>query len=171
MNDLALQSGEQWLENLLQLMGVNTTVRSEIVDSSPLDDETSISQSYWLTIDDSNLTPEQIRMLIGADASVLDGLQYLVNSTFNLNQLEENITLYTVELNGYRLRRQAEIVNLAETAAAEVRFSGREVEIKSLNAAERRMVHNLLKDFTDLETFSRGREPQRHLVVKPAFEA
>jgi spoIIIJ-associated protein len=171
MNDLALQSGEQWLQDLLLLMGVNTTVRTELATSSPLDDETSVSQSYWLTIDDANLTPEQIRMLIGADASVLDGMQYLVNSVFNFNQLEEQFTLYTVELNGYRVRRQAEIINLAETAAAEVRFSGREVEIKSLNAGERRMVHNLLKDFTDLETFSRGREPQRHLVVKPAFEA
>jgi spoIIIJ-associated protein len=171
MNDLALQSGEQWLQDLLLLMGVNTTVRTELATTSPLDDETSVSQSYWLTIDDTNLTPEQIRILIGADASVIDGMQYLVNSVFNLNQLEESITLYTVELNGYRLKRQAEIINLAETAAAEVRFSGREVEIKSLNPGERRMVHNLLKDFTDLETFSRGREPQRHLVVKPAFEA
>lgn len=170
MNDLDLQSAEQWLQDLLLFMGVNTTVRTELVTNSPLDDETSVSQSYWLTIDDSNLTPEQIRKLIGADASVLDGMQYLVNSVFNFNQLEEHLTLYTVELNGYRVRRQAEIINLAETAAAEVRFSGREVEIKSLNAAERRMVHNLLKDFTDLETFSRGREPYRHLVVKPVFE-
>ncbi|MDF5732870.1 MAG: RNA-binding protein, partial [Rhizonema sp. PD38] len=30
-------------------------------------------------------------------------------------------------------------------------------------------IHTYLKDFGDLETFSRGKEPHRHLVVRPAF--
>jgi spoIIIJ-associated protein len=99
---------------------------------------------------------------------VLDGIQYLANSVLNLNQPEENQQAYTVELNGYRVRREAEIRTLAETAAAEVRFSGREVELQSLSSSERRQIHTLLQEFSDLETFSRGKEPNRHLVVRQA---
>ncbi|MEY2914024.1 MAG: hypothetical protein RLZZ184_3333 [Cyanobacteriota bacterium] len=73
-----------------------------------------------------------------------------------------------MELNGYRVRREAEIRTLAENAAAEVRFSGREVELQSLSATERRQIHTLLQDCPDLETFSRGKEPHRHLVVRQA---
>ena len=36
-----------------------------------------------------------------------------------------------------------------------------------LSSAERRQIHNLLKDMEDMETESRGQEPDRRLVVKP----
>jgi spoIIIJ-associated protein len=71
-------------------------------------------------------------------------------------------------LNGYRIKRFAEIRALAEAAAEQVRSSGQEVQIKSLSSAERRQVHTLFKEFSDLETFSRGKEPFRQLVVRLA---
>jgi spoIIIJ-associated protein len=170
MTNIPMQRGEQWLKKLLQLTGVSTNVTANIEAIPSLGGDALEGDSYWLTIDETNLTPEEIRILIGADGSVLDAIQYLANSTLNLHQPEENQASYTIELNNYRRRRQAEIRTLAEAAAAEVRFSGREVEIKSLSAAERRQVHTFLKDLPDLETFSRGKEPHRHLVVRPAVE-
>jgi spoIIIJ-associated protein len=122
-----------------------------------------------LTIDDQNLNPQQIRNLIGTDGSVLDAIQYLANSVLNLTQPPEEQASYTIELNGYRVKREAEIRALAEAASQEVRATGREVEIKSLSSAERRQIHTFLKEFSDLETFSRGKEPHRHLVVRPAI--
>lgn len=168
MKQISMQHGEQWLTNLLLLSGISAQVKANVETNPAFEPEITTRESYWLTIDEANLTPEQMRVLIGPSASVIDSIQYLANSVLNLNQPEENQTSYTVELNGYRVKREAEIRNLAETAAAEVRFSGREVEIKSLNAAERRQVHNLLERFSDLETFSRGKEPHRHLVVRQA---
>ena len=163
-----MQSSEQWLQNLLLLTGVSTQVWANLEPKPSSGQDTSTGESYWLTIDQTNLTSEQIRILIGAGGSVLDSIQYLANSVLNLNQPEENQTAYTIELNGYRVRREAEIRTLAETAAAEVRFSGREVELQSLSSSERRQIHTLLQEFSDLETFSRGKEPHRHLVVRQA---
>ena len=163
-----MQSSEQWLQNLLLLTGVSTQVRANLEPKPSSGQDTPTGESYWLTIDQTNLTSEQIRILIGAGGSVLDSIQYLANSVLNLNQQEENQTAYTIELNGYRVRREAEIRTLAETAAAEVRFSGREVELQSLSSSERRQIHTLLQEFSDLETFSRGKEPHRHLVVRQA---
>ncbi len=160
-----IQRGQQWVKSLLQLINVSADVRSESQPNS-VDGGFPESDSYWLTIDETNLMPEQIQVLIGPQGTVLDAIQYLANASLNLNQTEEQQASYTVELNGYRVRRQAEISALAQSAAIEARASGKEVEIKSLSSAERRQVHTFLKDFNDLETFSRGKEPHRHLVVR-----
>lgn len=159
-----MQRGQQWLKSLLQLINVPADVEGEL-QSNSISGDLSESDSYWLTIDETNLKPEQIQVLIG-QGTVLDAIQYLANASLNLNQKEEQQASYTVELNGYRVRRQAEISAIAQSAALEARSSGQEVEIKSLSSAERRQVHTFLKDFKDLETFSRGKEPHRHLVVR-----
>jgi spoIIIJ-associated protein len=165
-----MQRGQQWLKSLLELTGVSADIQGNLEIAQFQDEDSPEPDNYWLTIDETNLTPAQIQVLIGADGSVLDAIQYLANSVLNLNQPQEEQASYTIELNGYRVRRQAEIRALAEDAAYEVRTSGREVEIKSLSSAERRQVHTFLKEFSDLETFSRGKEPHRHLVVRLAVE-
>lgn len=170
MSEISMQRSEEWLTQLLQLTGISTNVKGNLGAAPTLGAVSQEPDSYWLTIDESNLMPEQIKVLIGAGGSVLDAMQYLANSVLNLHQPEHEQTSYTIELNGYRVRRQAEITALARTAAQEVRFSGREVEIRSLSSAERRQVHSFLKEFPDLETFSRGKEPHRNLVVRPATE-
>ena len=47
----------------------------------------------------------------------------------------------------------------------------REYEVKGQSSAERRQLHGLLGEHENIETFSRGREPERHLVVKLVTEA
>ncbi|WP_375473161.1 protein jag [uncultured Nostoc sp.] len=169
MSDIPMQRGQQWLKTLLELTGIPAEIQGHLETAQSQDgDSLEEPDNYWLTIDQTNLTSEQIQLLIGADGSVLDAIQYLANSVLNLSQPPEEQASYTIELNGYRVKREAEIRALAEAAADEVRFSGREVEIKSLSSAERRQVHTFLKEFGDLETFSRGKEPHRHLVVCPA---
>jgi spoIIIJ-associated protein len=168
MLDSPTQRGQQWLKTLLQLTGTPAEIQGNLdVDPSQFGDSPELD-SYWLTIDHTNLTPEQIRVLIGADGSVIDAIQYLANSVLNLNLSPELQASYTIELNGYRVQRLAEIRALAESAANQVRLSGEEVVIKSLSSAERRQIHSFLQEFADLQTFSRGREPHRHLVVCPA---
>ncbi len=168
MNDSRMQRGQKWLEELLLL--TKTPAKVEVEKHATLslaehEDEPE-PDSYWLTIDETNLTPPQIQALIGVDGSALDAIQYLANTTVNLGQPPEEQASYTVELAGYRVRRQAELLEMAQYAAEQVRLTGREFELKSLSAAERRQVHTFLKDFTDLETYSRGKEPDRRLVVR-----
>ncbi|HEY9631382.1 MAG TPA: R3H domain-containing nucleic acid-binding protein [Coleofasciculaceae cyanobacterium] len=161
MDESPVQRGKQWLEDLMQLVGLPTEVD---IDTSKLDAE----GSYWLTIGDRSMTAEQTQSLLGKDGIVLDAIQYLANTTLNLGQSETSQTAYTIELAGYRVRRQAELQAMADQAADQVRETGQDYEMKSLSAAERRQVHTYLKSFGDLETESQGREPDRRLVVKLA---
>jgi spoIIIJ-associated protein len=168
MTDSSMARGQGWLKTFLQKAGLSVEVGGELEKNALADSKSLDGEGYWLTINEQNLTPEQVKILIGADGSVLDAIQYLANSILNINQLPEKQASYSVELNGYRIQRQQQIQTLAESAAEQVRNTGQEVEIKSLSSAERRQVHTFLESLSDLETFSRGKEPHRHLVVRPA---
>ncbi|MEB3358743.1 MAG: R3H domain-containing nucleic acid-binding protein [Synechococcales bacterium] len=153
------ERGRIWLEKLLLLLGLPSTVE---VDTSQLEAE----GSCWLIIDADQLSQGQIQHLLGERGIVLDAIQYLANTTLNLDCPEDEQCAYTVELNGYRAQRQVELQAIADEAVQQVRASGEEFEIASLSAAERRQVHTFLKSFEDIETQSRGREPDRRLVVR-----
>lgn len=166
MTDSRMDRGQQWLKKLLPLMEVPAEVKAELQTTAGEGDDPHETDSYWLTIGHDLLTPEQIQILIGTEGTVLDAIQYLASVTLNLNQPQEQQAAYTIELDGYRVQRQAEIQAIAESAIEQVRATGKEVEIKSLSSAERRQIHTFLKDYQDLETFSRGKEPHRHLVIR-----
>lgn len=155
-----MQRGKQWLEALLQKTGISAQVMTEFRQIAPE------MESCWLIVDHQALTPEQSQILIGADGGVLDSIQYLVNTILNLGQAPEEQAAYTVELNGYRARRQAELMKMATEVAEAVQQTGEEREMRDLSSAERRQVHTFLKTYQDLETESRGREPDRRLVVR-----
>lgn len=161
MDKQLMQRGQQWLEELLRLSKFGAPVRPTLTDDSGDD-----KPNYWLTIDQTQLTPKQVEILIGPDGIVLDAIQYLANSILNLGQDEEGQAAYTIEIDGYRLRRQEELRAMADHAAQTVRETGQEYELKSLSSAERRQVHTFLKECEDLETQSRGQEPDRRLVVR-----
>jgi spoIIIJ-associated protein len=156
-----MQRGQQWLEELLRLASLPATVTATLGPAG-LEE----ADSYWLTIDETDLTPEQIEILIGPEGTVIDAIQYLANSTLNIGREEEEQASYTIDLHGYRVRRQAELREMAEAAADRARQTGKEIELKDLSAAERRQVHTFLKEWADLETYSRGQEPDRRLVVR-----
>ncbi|MEM1168006.1 MAG: R3H domain-containing nucleic acid-binding protein [Cyanobacteria bacterium P01_H01_bin.35] len=154
--DRGLDEGQQWLEKLLNLAKIPTKVIAQKQEDS-----------YWLIIDETNLTPEQIDVLQGVDGKVIDAIQYLTNTILNINNhnSEEHLA-YTVEIAGYRARRQQELLLMAEYAAKKVRLTGQEYELTSLSSTERRQIHTMLQDCEDLETYSHGQEPDRRLVVK-----
>lgn len=153
--------GKLWLETLLKLMGLTAPVKVEEKSS-----DSQESPECWLTIDATQLTPEQSLMLIGEQGEGIDAIQYLANTLINLSVEPEEQKGYTVELNGYRLKRQEELETWAQKVVQQVRQTGLEVEMAPLSSAERRQIHTLLKDVEDLETESRGQEPDRRLVVK-----
>lgn len=151
------QRGQQWLETFLKLAAFPATVSAEVRD-------TFSEKSCWLTIDHTSLQPAQIEALLGNNGAVLDSIQYLASSILNIGQDEQ--IAYTIEIDGYRDRRLQELIEISDAAAARVRETGEEYEIKSLSSAERRQVHSILKTSGDIETYSRGQEPDRRLVVR-----
>ena len=159
--DEQIQRGQKWLETLLQLMGVSATVKLGRIEENG---EKILSS--WLTIDENSLSSRTIDSLTGQKGETIDAIQYLANVLLNIHAEEGNQRFFTVELNGYRVRRQAELMAIAQRAADKVRVTGVPEEIRSLSSVERRQIHSFLEKSGDLSTESQGNEPDRRLVVK-----
>ncbi len=160
MGDQQDKGSIQWLSQLLEHQGLTADVTGKHVDDDLGD------SSFWLTIEDTSLTQAQIDGLLGERGRVLDAIQYLANTVLNIGQDPDAQQSYTIELQGYRQRRRNELKSIAEQAATEAVETGVEQELADLSSAERRQVHTFLKAYGGLETFSRGREPDRRLVVR-----
>ena len=164
-----LGQGQSWLTQLLQLMGVEATIICELRESMTAgleDQDHEHDWEGWLTVQSDRLPPETIQTLIGTRGEVLDSIQYLTSLVMNLRSPEGIHMPFTVDLNQYRDRRLQELQAMAQDAVQQARFSRLEQEILSLSSAERRQIHSLLKEFEDIETYSRGKEPDRRLVVR-----
>lgn len=164
-----LTQGQNWLVELLRLMGVEAKVTSELRESTTAgleDHDHEHDWEGWLTVQSINLSPETIQTLIGTRGEVLDSIQYLTSLILNLRSPEGVHMPFTVDLNQYRDRRLQELQSIAQDAVQQARFSRLEQEILALSSAERRQIHSLLKEFEDIETYSRGKEPDRRLVVR-----
>ncbi len=154
------ERGQRWLERVLELMGVPAPVTATEPET-----ELATEQSVWLEIAAADLAPTQVETLLGDRGHTIDALQYLANTLLNVGRDREEQQAFTLELAGYRQRRHAELSEMVEAAAAQVRDTGEEVEMQHLSAAERRLVHSLFQEVADLKTESRGSEPDRRLFV------
>jgi len=90
--------------------------------------------------------------LIGRQGQTLSDLQYIVNRL--LFQMDETAPKVTVDVGGYRAQEKEKLVKRAQEAAEKVRRWGDVVELEPLNAFDRRIVHNALKDDPDITTQS-----------------
>ena len=158
--DSQLSSGKEWLDRLLALM--NLTARIDTEGFERLDSDSS---SNWLSIDGSNLTPEQKERFIGNRGEGIDAIQYLANTILNMDTDPEVQSSFVIELDGYRVRRNQELTVLTQEAIDKVRETGEEVEISDLSSAERKQVHSIVQEIAGLKSESRGQEPDRKLIV------
>lgn len=111
-----------------------------------------------------NLSGEHLGVLIGKRGRTIESIQYLVNLV--ANQDAEKPIRFIVDADGYRQRREESVTQLALRTAAKVRRFGRPVKLEPMPAMERKVVHTVLQDEPDLETYSEGIEPHRSIVIK-----
>jgi len=167
------ERAKQWLQQVLVAMGIPAKVRvvGEVLEIEAASLTSDQKQLLLSKVSASPLPPSKEAGPEGERSPVvLDALQYLANTLLNLNLPEDQQQPYILDLDGYRQRRLQELKALVAAAVEKVRAGGREYEFPDLSAAERRQIHTLLKDpaYADLETFSRGKEPDRRLVIRLA---
>jgi spoIIIJ-associated protein len=90
--------------------------------------------------------------LIGRQGQALADLQYITNRL--LFQQDATSPKVMVDVGGYRAQAREALAKKAKDAADKVRRWGDAVELEPLNAFDRRVVHQALKDDPDVETHS-----------------
>jgi spoIIIJ-associated protein len=137
-----------------------------IADAAGIDADVEISE------DENGLIAEYVGddlgVLIGHHGQTIDAIQHLAYRIASRG--EEPRVSVLVDAAGYRERRAATLRQAADQAAETALREGRAVSLEAMSALERKVIHEHLKGRRDLETYSRGQEPARHLVVAPLIE-
>ena len=113
------------------------------------------------------LDGDDLGLFIGRHGQTIDAVQHLAFKVANRDAGRDEAVRVTVDAAGYRERRAQMLHRQADQAAARAARSGRPVALDAMSATERKVVHEHLKDRDDVETYSEGTEPDRHLVVAP----
>ena len=74
-------------------------------------------------------------------------------------------TRVLVDVEDYRGRRERQLRDLADRAAARVMETGKMLQLEPMPALERRWIHLALRDHAAVATQSIGEEPNRRIVV------
>jgi spoIIIJ-associated protein len=149
----ALAAGKVILEQLLVHIGFAARVDVETGETSRLN-----------VLGDEG-EREELGALIGRKGERLSALQHLVN--LMLSRQMGTWTRVLVDVEDYRGRRERQLREIAERAAARVVETGKMLQLDPMPALERRWIHLALKSNPDVTTQSIGEEPNRRIVVLP----
>jgi spoIIIJ-associated protein len=134
-----------------------------IADAAGVDADVEIHEGHdGLT---AEYVGDDLAVLIGHHGQTIDAIQHLAYRLAARGEAPRISVL--VDAAGYRERRAESLRQTADQAAATALREGRPVPLEAMNALERKVIHEHLKGRHDLETYSEGQEPSRHLVVAP----
>ena len=104
--------------------------------------------------------------LIGKNSRNLIALQTLVNTVVNRYYPEDERKVVLVDVGGYKKNREKHLEFLAVSEAKKVIRTGVNVTLNGLNAYERKIIHNKLSTWKEVETHSEGEGQERCLIIE-----
>ena len=149
----ALEAGKRILETLMGHLGFDATV------------EVATGETSRLNVVAQGDDRDSLGALIGRKGERLSALQHLVN--LMLSKEMGSWTRVLVDVEDYRGRRERQLRELADRAAARVMETGKMLQLEPMPALERRWIHLTLRDHAGVATQSIGEEPNRRVVLVP----
>ena len=113
------------------------------------------------------ITGEDASTLIGHHGDTLDALQYLANlacAKKNING-ERDKSRVTIDIEGYRAKREETLRALARRMAAKALRNKRSVMLEPMSAYERRIIHSEVQGIEGVCTNSVGSDNNRKIVI------
>lgn len=148
--DESIAYAKKYLEDLLSFFGLNTDVHAT-------HDEDVIE----LSIPSTHMNG----FLIGQHGDTMRALQYMVSNALKNQGHEYNRV--NVDVADYKKQRADRLAEQVRQWATEVKKTGDSKELQPMNAADRRIVHQVATEF-GLETESIGEGRDRRVVLTPA---
>lgn len=147
----SIQYAKKYLEDLLSFFGLNTDVYASNSEDEVIE----------LSVPSTHLNG----FLIGQRGETMHAMQFMVSSALKNNNYE--VTRVNVDVAEYKKQRAERLSEKALEWVSEVKDSGEPKHLKSMNAADRRVIHKLASEH-GLETESEGYGRDRHIVLKPS---
>ncbi|MBR0460471.1 single-stranded DNA-binding protein [Candidatus Saccharibacteria bacterium] len=145
--DESIRFATKFTEDLLSFFGINVAVYSTVED-----------EVIQLSVPSTSMNS----LLIGRNADNLRALQYIVSNALTAKSAE--ITRVSVDIADYKRQRADRIAERAEDWINKVRSTGESMTL-DLNPADRRIVHKVAQDYSDISTHSEGEGKERKLII------
>lgn len=141
------------LKNFFNELGklMNVTIESEI----------NITEDNIYNI---NLVTSNNSILIGKEGKTLDAIQCLLRQ-ISQNDLQNKIKI-NVDISNYKYEQAKKLEKNIKNIAKEVLKTKVDTSLDPMNSYNRRIVHTIVSEFSDLETESVGEGKERHVVIK-----
>ena len=106
-------------------------------------------------------------LLIGHHGDTLDALQYLANlaSARKNAKGERDKSRVTIDIEGYRKKREETLRALARRMAQKALRNKRSVMLEPMSAYERRIIHSEIQGIEGVSTHSVGYDDNRKIVI------
>ncbi len=152
--DRDLRVARETVHELLQKMKVHARVTSRYLPGEDPKEQASILVEVH---------GDDLSILIGRRSETLNALQYVASLIVG-KELEKWIPL-TIDVEGYRARRERQLRQLARRMAEQAINTGRRQILEPMPASERRLIHLELRNHPLVFTESIGEEPNRKVTI------
>ena len=148
--------GEANALDFVQKLIADMNIEADVVMSDGEDGEKRIS-----------VNGEGAAILIGHHGETLDSIQYLASLAANkrVDGKKEDYVRITVDVEGYRAKREETLRALARRMAAKVQKYKKSVMLEPMNPYERRIIHSEIQNIAGVSTNSIGSENNRKIVI------
>lgn len=106
-----------------------------------------------------NLYGEDNGIIIGKKGKTLNSFEYLLNSLMKDYRIE-------VDVEGFKTKRTETLRELGKKMAEKALKSGKPVRLNPMPPRERKIIHEVVNKYSELDTYSEGRDPKRYIVIK-----
>lgn len=98
-------------------------------------------------------------LVIGQKGKTLNSFEYLLNSMIKNCKIE-------IDVEKFKEKRNETLRILAKRMAEKVSKYGKTVRLNAMPPRERKVIHEVVNKYPDLDTYSEGRDPKRYIVIK-----
>ncbi|WP_153733033.1 RNA-binding cell elongation regulator Jag/EloR [Sporosarcina obsidiansis] len=147
--EAAMEETKRYIEDMAKEMGINDLVI------------TYETKGKYINF---QLESEKAAYLIGKRGQTLNAIQQLAQLV--ANKLTHQFKIVRIDVADYRERREQSLEQLADRMADRAIRTRRQVALEPMPSYERKVIHNALSRRLDVETFSEGKDPYRHIVIK-----
>lgn len=149
----SIQFAKKYLEDILSFFGLNVDVYATSEDGEVIE----------LNVPSTHMNG----FLIGNRGDSMRSMQYLISMALKSGGYE--VTRVNVDIADYKKQRASRLEERATEWLEKVKESGEPMDLKPMNAADRRTIHRLAGEH-GLETESVGEGRDRHIVLKKPAE-
>jgi spoIIIJ-associated protein len=146
----SIEFARNFLKDIISFFGENVEVTAS--------QEDDIIELYVETSDLNSI-------LIGRNAETLRSLQYIVSTALRNKNAE--LIRVNVDIADYKKQHEEKVAEKARGWIEQVRATG-DSYVAHINAADRRIVHQVATEYADIRTYSEGEGRDRKIIIAQA---